>query len=48
MGKMIEIQRGEPNEITLEMRPLAVIAGRVLDQYGDPIPQSYGEHRHRH
>src|SRR5579862_4121670 len=37
MGKMIEIQPGQTNEITLEMRPLAVIAGRVLDQYGDPI-----------
>lgn len=37
MGKVIEIQPGQANEITLEMRPLAVIAGRVLDQYGDPI-----------
>lgn len=37
MGKMIEIQPSQANEITMEMRPLAVIAGRVLDQYGDPI-----------
>jgi len=37
MGKMIEIQPGQANEITVEMRPLAVIAGRVLDQYGDPV-----------
>ncbi len=37
MGKMIEIQPGPATEITLEMRPLAVLAGRVLDQYGDPV-----------
>jgi hypothetical protein len=37
MGKMIEMQPGQATEITLEMRPLAVLAGRVLDQYGDPV-----------
>jgi hypothetical protein len=37
MGKIIEIQAGKTNETTVEMLPLAVIAGRVLDQYGDPI-----------
>jgi hypothetical protein len=37
MGKIIEIQAGQANEITLEMLPQAVIAGRILDQYGDPV-----------
>ncbi len=37
MGKMIEIRPDQSNETTLEMVPLAVIAGRVLDQYGDPV-----------
>lgn len=37
MGKLIDIQPAKPNEFTVEMLPLAVIAGRVLDQYGDPV-----------
>jgi uncharacterized GH25 family protein len=37
LGKMIEIQPGAENSITVEMLPLGVIAGRVLDQYGDPV-----------
>ena len=37
MGKIIDIQLAKPNEFTVEMLPLAVLAGRVLDQYGDPV-----------
>src|SRR5262249_32596695 len=37
MGKSIEIQKGAKNEMTLEMLPLGVLAGRVLDQFGDPV-----------
>lgn len=37
LGKMIDIQAGQANVFTLEMLPLGVIAGRVLDQYGDPV-----------
>ena len=37
MGKMIETKAGQVNEITVDMLPLAVLTGRVLDQYGDPV-----------
>ena len=38
MGKLIDIQAGAAeNNLTIEMLPLGVIAGRVLDQYGDPV-----------
>jgi hypothetical protein len=37
IGKVVEIAPGGVNEITVEMLPLGVLAGRVLDQYGDPV-----------
>jgi hypothetical protein len=37
MGKMIEVKEGAETHLTVEMLPLGVIAGRVLDQYGDPV-----------
>jgi hypothetical protein len=37
MGKIIELEPGQATEVTVEMLPLAVLAGRVLDQYGDPV-----------
>lgn len=37
MGKMVELKSGSDTEITAEMMPLGVLAGRVLDQYGDPV-----------
>ena len=37
MGKIVEMKLGVENDTTLEMRPLGVLAGRVLDQYGDPV-----------
>lgn len=37
MGKLVELKSGTQTDITVELEPLAVIAGRVLDQYGDPV-----------
>ncbi len=37
MGKMVEVRAGAETVVTVEMLPLGVIAGRVLDQYGDPV-----------
>jgi hypothetical protein len=37
VGKIVDIQPGQVNEITLEMFPLAMLRGRVIDQYGDPV-----------
>lgn len=37
MGQMVEVRTGAENEVSVEMLPLGVIAGRVLDQYGDPV-----------
>ena len=36
MGKTVEVKGGE-TDITVEIQPLGVLAGRVLDQYGDPV-----------
>ena len=36
MGKIVEAKSGSDTETTVEMLPLSVLAGRVLDQYGDP------------
>ncbi len=37
MGKMIEVKSGAETEVTVQMRPLGILAGRVVDQYGDPV-----------
>ncbi|HWZ31260.1 MAG TPA: carboxypeptidase-like regulatory domain-containing protein [Bryobacteraceae bacterium] len=37
MGNTIDLQPGREFRTTIEMSPLAVISGRILDQYGDPI-----------
>jgi hypothetical protein len=37
MGKIVDVKPGVENDATVEMRPLGVLAGRVLDQYGDPV-----------
>jgi hypothetical protein len=37
MGKIVEVKPGVENDATVEMQPLGVLAGRVLDQYGDPV-----------
>ena len=37
LGKLVEISPGVSKEITVQMSQLGVIAGRVLDQFGDPI-----------
>lgn len=35
MGRIVEIKDGA--EIKVEMAPLAILTGRILDQYGDPL-----------
>jgi hypothetical protein len=37
MGKMVEVKAGANMEVRVDMLPLGVLAGRVLDQYGDPV-----------
>jgi len=37
MGKMVEAKAGSDTETTVEMLPLGVLSGRILDQYGDPV-----------
>jgi hypothetical protein len=37
MGKIVEIRAGSGNETIVQMLPFGVIAGRVVDQYGDPV-----------
>ena len=37
LGTMIDITAAGQSDITVRMRPLGVLAGRVLDQYGDPV-----------
>ncbi len=37
LGKMIELRSGTDNDATVRMLPLGVIAGRIVDQYGDPV-----------
>lgn len=37
MGKIVEAKTGSDTETTVEMLPLGVLAGRILDQYGDPV-----------
>lgn len=37
LGKSIDLQAGAPNQITIDLLPLGVITGRVVDQYGDPV-----------
>ena len=37
MGKGVEIKAGSENAIAVQMRPLGVVAGRIVDQYGDPV-----------
>jgi hypothetical protein len=37
MGKIVEISSGAGNDIVVQMLQLGVIAGRVVDQYGDPV-----------
>ena len=36
-GKSIEIKSGIENSIRVEMLPLGILAGRVVDQFGDPV-----------
>ena len=40
MGKIVEIRPGAVNEMTIAMTQLGVIAGRVVDQYGDPVQRA--------
>jgi hypothetical protein len=37
MGNMVEVRAGVETEAAMEMLPLGILAGRVLDQYGDPV-----------
>lgn len=37
LGKPVEVKVGVETSVTVELLPLAVLAGRVLDQYGDPV-----------
>jgi hypothetical protein len=37
MGTLLDIEPAAENIATVQMLPLGVIAGRVLDQYGDPV-----------
>src|SRR5258708_3609361 len=37
MGKMVEARAGTETDLSVQMLPLGVITGRVLDQYGDPV-----------
>lgn len=37
MGAVVETRPGFVSETTVELLPLGVLAGRVLDQYGDPV-----------
>jgi hypothetical protein len=37
MGKEVDIRAGTGADVTVQMRPLGVFAGRVLDQFGDPV-----------
>lgn len=37
MGKAIEVKSGTENSIKVEMLPLGILAGRVVDQFGDPV-----------
>ena len=37
IGKLMDIRRGQVNDVTAEMLPLGLLTGRVLDQYGDPV-----------
>jgi hypothetical protein len=37
IGKVVEIALGQVNDVVVEMLPLGVLTGRVLDQYGDPV-----------
>lgn len=37
MGTRIELNAGTETDVTVEMMPLGVVAGRVIDQYGDPV-----------
>ena len=37
MGKTIDLKAGAETEVTVEILPLGVLAGRVVDQYGDPV-----------
>ena len=37
IGKVVEVAPGSANDVTVEMLPLGVVTGRVVDQYGDPV-----------
>jgi hypothetical protein len=37
IGKVVDVAAGQINDVTVEMLPLGVLTGRVLDQYGDPV-----------
>ncbi len=37
IGNVVDITPGQVNDVTVEMLPLGVLTGRVLDQYGDPV-----------
>ena len=37
LGQQVEVKAGAGNEIAVQMLPLGIIAGRALDQYGDPL-----------
>lgn len=37
LGSMINVRSGDENRVLIKMSPLGVFAGRILDQYGDPV-----------
>jgi hypothetical protein len=37
VGKTIELKVGTETDVTVEMLPLGIVVGRVVDQYGDPV-----------
>jgi len=36
-GRMIQLKADTETSVTVEMLPLGILTGRVLDQYGDPV-----------
>jgi hypothetical protein len=37
LGRVLEVKAGVKTDVTVQMLPLGVLAGRVLDQFGDPV-----------
>jgi hypothetical protein len=37
LGSIIDVKSGDENHVLIKMSPLGVFAGRILDQYGDPV-----------